>query len=102
MLTPERLKEIDTLWSQHPRNEWSLSASELIAEIHRLQGCGMLAACEAALPELEEWERVCVDESRCEPVDSDLGLRKLRNTITARKVAIAKWKGEKGYWTSVE
>ena len=109
MLTPERLEEIRALWSQPTMDwsqcttvQWQIMACELIAEIDRLGRCGLLAACEAALPELEAWKSQCVYESRCEPGEPDPGVQQVHGTITACKVAIAKWKGEKGYWTSVE
>lgn len=109
MLTPERLEEIGALWSHHTMDwslyttdEWKHMVCELVAEIHRLRRAGLLAACGAALPELEAWERECVDQSRCGPGELDLGLQGLRTTIAACRVGIAKWKGEKGYWTKVE
>lgn len=109
MLTPERFEEIEALWSQHTMDwsqctthEWSHMVCELIAEIHRLQRCGLLAACEAALPELEAWERECVDRSRSGPGERDLGLQDVRAKIVATKTAIARWKGEKGFWTEVK
>ncbi len=111
MLTPERLEEIGDLyrrlrhstdWSDYTTEEWANMVCELIDEIDRLKRCDLLAACEAALPELEAWKSQCVYESRCEPDEPDPDVEQARNVITACKVAIAKWKGEKGYWTKVE
>lgn len=107
-MSPERFEEIEDLWSHHTMDwslytthEWRQMVCELVAEIHRLQRCALLAACEAALPELEEWERYNADRISSYSV-MEPGMQKLRNTITACKVAIANWKGEKGYWTEIE